>query len=573
MKKELETFLASTQDGVISIDKNCEIKLINKKAAELIGIDRKEAINKNIKQIVRDTRLPHVLKSGKHELDWQQKLGKYQIITSRIPLKDSKGNIIGAIAVFRNITDSVNLDKQISNLNEYKSLLQAVFSAVQDAISVVDTKGYHIMVNPAYTKVTGISAEEIMGKYANYDINEGDSLHLKVLKTKKSVKNTKIVAKPSNKVVIAQASPILVEDELKGSVAVLHDITEIRNLTEELSEAQKRIRELSAKYTFSDIVGKCKNIVESKEQLIKAANVPATVLLKGESGTGKELFAHSIHNEGSRKENQFVRVNCAALTESLLESELFGYEEGAFTGAKKGGKKGLFEEANNGTIFLDEISEISMNTQVRLLRVLQEKEITRVGGVKPIHVNVRVIAATNVDLHELISNGKFREDLYYRLNVFPINIPPLRERKKDIEFLVKKFINKFNIEYGRNVNTISREALSILRQYDWPGNVRELENIIGRAMINMNLNEIAINDKHIPDLDIEKNNKKNKEKNKKIIEKIVEYKNLNDALENYEKKYIKKIYHEEKENKTETAKKLNISIRSLYYKLKKYEIN
>jgi len=573
MKKELETFLASTQDGVISIDKNCEIKLINKKAAELIGIDRKEAINKNIKQIVRDTRLPHVLKSGKHELDWQQKLGKYQIITSRIPLKDRKGNIIGAIAVFRNITDSVNLDKQISNLNEYKSLLQAVFSAVQDAISVVDTKGYHIMVNPAYTKVTGISAEEIMGKYANYDINEGDSLHLKVLKTKKSVKNTKIVAKPSNKVVIAQASPILVEDELKGSVAVLHDITEIRNLTEELSEAQKRIRELSAKYTFSDIVGKCKNIVESKEQLIKAANVPATVLLKGESGTGKELFAHSIHNEGSRKENQFVRVNCAALTESLLESELFGYEEGAFTGAKKGGKKGLFEEANNGTIFLDEISEISMNTQVRLLRVLQEKEITRVGGVKPIHVNVRVIAATNVDLHELISNGKFREDLYYRLNVFPINIPPLRERKKDIEFLVKKFINKFNIEYGRNVNTISREALSILRQYDWPGNVRELENIIGRTMINMNLKEIAINDKHIPDLDIEKNNKKNKEKNKKIIEKIVEYKNLNDALENYEKKYIKKIYHEEKENKTETAKKLNISIRSLYYKLKKYEIN
>ncbi|MFO7887113.1 MAG: sigma 54-interacting transcriptional regulator [Eubacteriales bacterium] len=570
MKKELETFLASTQDGVISIDKSCKIKLINKKAAELIGIDRKEAINKNIRQIVKDTRLPHVLKSGKHELDWQQKLGNYQIITSRIPLKDSKGNIIGAIAVFRNITDTVNLDKQISNLNEYKSLLQAVFSAVQDAISVVNTKGYHIMVNPAYTKVTGISAEEIMGKYANYDIKKGDSLHLKVLKTKKNVKNTKIVAKPSNKVVIAQASPILVEDELKGSVAVLHDITEIRNLTEELSEAQKRIRELSAKYTFNDIVGNCNNIVESKEQLIKAANVPATVLLKGESGTGKELFAHAIHNEGSRKENQFVRVNCAALTESLLESELFGYEEGAFTGAKKGGKRGLFEEANNGTIFLDEISEISMNTQVRLLRVLQEKEITRVGGVKPIHVNVRVIAATNVDLHELINNGNFREDLYYRLNVFPINIPPLRERKKDIEFLVKKFINKFNMEYGRNVNTIHREAISILREYDWPGNVRELENIIGRAMINMNLNETAINYKHIPELNIEKNNKIND--SKIIIGKKTEYKNLSNALENYEKKYIKKIYHEEKENKTETAKKLNISIRSLYYKLKKYEI-
>src|SRR6056297_3713166 len=492
MKKELDTFLASTQDGVISIDINRKIKLINKKAAEIIGVDSEKVIGKNISEVVKNSRLPYVLKTGKHELDWQQKLGDYQIITSRMPLKDKNGRITGAIAIFRNITDTFNLDRQINNLNEYKSLLQAVFSAVQDAISVVDTKGYHIMVNPAYTKVTGISAEEIMGKYANYDINEGDSLHLKVLKTKKSVKNTKIVAKPSNKVVIAQASPILVEDELKGSVAVLHDVTEIRNLTEELSEAQKRIRELSAKYTFNDIVGKCKNIVVAKEQLIKAANVPATVLLRGESGTGKELFAHSIHNEGSRKEKQFVRVNCAALTESLLESELFGYEGGAFTGAKKDGKKGLFEEANNGTIFLDEISEISMNTQVKLLRVLQEKEITGVGGLKPVHVNVRVVAATNVNLLNLVKQGKFREDLYYRLNVFPIYIPPLRERLEDIEILVKKFINKFNMEYGRNVTNISKDALNILTKYNWPGNVRELENIIGRAMINMDFNEIII---------------------------------------------------------------------------------
>jgi len=567
MKKELETFLASTQDGVISIDKNCKINLINKKAAELIGVKREEAINKDINKVVKDTRLPHVLKTGKHELDWQQKLGKYQIITSRIPLKDNNGKIIGAIAVFRNITDVVNLDKQLNNLNEYKSLLQAVFSAVQDAISVVDTKGYHIMVNPAYTKVTGISAEEIMGKYANYDLKEGDSLHIKVLKTKKPVKNTKIVTKPSGKVVIAQAAPILVDNKLKGSVAVLHDITEIRNLTKELSEAQKRIRELSAKYSFDDIVGKCKNIIEAKEQLIKAANVPATVLLKGESGTGKELFAHAIHNEGTRKENQFVRVNCAALSETLLESELFGYEEGAFTGAKKGGKKGLFEEANNGTIFLDEISEISSNTQVKLLRVLQEKEITRVGGVKPIHVNVRVVAATNEDLYKLVKEGKFREDLYYRLNVFPIQIPPLRERKKDIDFLVKKFINKYNIEYGRNVNRIDNRALNILKQYDWPGNVRELENVIGRAMINMSFNEVEINDSHLPILFSEQNNV-----NSEIIDKKSEYKSLSQALENYEKKYIEKIYYQEDKNKTKTAEKLNISIRSLYYKFSRYGI-
>jgi len=427
MKKELETFLASTQDGVISIDINRKIKLINKKAAEIIGVDSEKVIGKNISEVVKNSRLPYVLKTGKHELDWQQKLGDYQIITSRMPLKDKNGRITGAIAIFRNITDTFNLDRQINNLNEYKSLLQAVFSAVQDAISVVNTEGKHIMVNPAYTKVTGISEDEVIGKYANYDIREGESLHLKVLKTKKPVKNTKMILKPSGKMVIAQAAPIIVNRELKGSVAVLHDITEIRELTKELSEAQKRIRELSAKYTFDDIVGKSKIMIEAKGQLIKAANVPATVLLRGESGTGKELFAHSIHNEGSRKEKQFVRVNCAALTESLLESELFGYEGGAFTGAKKDGKKGLFEEANNGTIFLDEISEISMNTQVKLLRVLQEKEITRVGGLKPVHVNVRVVAATNVNLLNLVKKGKFREDLYYRLNVFPIYIPPLRE--------------------------------------------------------------------------------------------------------------------------------------------------
>jgi len=571
MKKELETFLASTQDGVISIDTNCRIKLINKKAAEIIDTDAVNVVGKEITDIIKNSRLPYVLRTGKHELDWQQKLGDYQIITSRMPLKDKKGKIIGAIAVFRNITDTFNLDRQLNNLNEYKSLLQAVFSAVKDAISVVNTEGKHIMVNPAYTKVTGISEDEVIGKYANYDIKEGESLHLKVLKAKKPVKNTKMILKPSGKMVIAQAAPIIVNKELKGSVAVLHDITEIRELTKELSEAQKRIRELSAKYTFDDIVGKSRIMIEAKEQLMKAANVPATVLLRGESGTGKELFAHSIHNEGRRKEKQFVRVNCAALSESLLESELFGYEGGAFTGAKKDGKKGLFEEANNGTIFLDEISEISMNTQVKLLRVLQEKEITRVGGVKPVHVNVRVVTATNVNLMDLVKKGKFREDLYYRLNVFPIYIPPLRERLKDIEILVKKFINKFNIEYRRNVNGINKDALDVLTKYNWPGNVRELENIIGRAMINMDFNEIRISKLHIPLLISEKNYD-NKSKGQKKDTVIKKYKNLKEAKENFEKKYLEKTYKESKKNKTKTAKELNVSIRSLYYKLDKYNI-
>jgi PAS domain S-box-containing protein len=245
------------------------------------------------------------------------------------------------------------IEVRINDLKDYQGMLQAVFLATQDAISVVNEKGRHIMVNPAYTKITGIKYDDVIGQDALFDIEEGESLHLKVLRTKKPVENTKLIIKPSGKTVVAQAAPIIVDDELKGSVAVLHDISGIKDLTEKLEQAEKKIRELTNKYSPDDIVGESGKIRDVKSQVAKAANVPATVLLRGESGTGKELFASSIHALSSRKNKSFIRVNCAALTDTLLESELFGYVEGAFTGARKGGKKGLFEEADGGTIFLD----------------------------------------------------------------------------------------------------------------------------------------------------------------------------------------------------------------------------
>ncbi|HAE43088.1 MAG TPA: sigma-54-dependent Fis family transcriptional regulator [Clostridiales bacterium] len=570
MRKELEIFLTSTNDGVIAIDANCIITLYNKQAELLIGIPKEVALGKNVKDVVMNTRLPYVLETGEHELEWHQQLRDFEIITSRIPIKDSTGKTIGAMAVFRNVTDTYNLDKQLSSLNGYKSLLQAVFAAVQDAISVVDENGNHIMVNPAYTRITGITADEIYGKPAGYDIEEGESIHLKILSTKRPVGNTKMVIKPSGKMVIARGAPMLVGDQVKGSVVILHDISEIKQLTEKLLEAQKRIRELSARYTLEDIVGDSKIIQQAKQQLIKASNVPASVILKGESGTGKELFAHAIHNESSRKNEQFIRVNCAAIPETLLESELFGYDEGAFTGAKKGGKKGLFEEANNGTIFLDEISEVSNSTQVKLLRVLQEKEITRVGGVTPIHVNVRVISATNVNLKERVDSGSFRDDLYYRLNVFPIDIPPLRDRIEDVDALVKRFIEKLDTEYGRNVTAISEEAIKELKQYSWPGNVRELENVIGRAMINMNINEKTIKKEHLPIL-----NYSDKTDAVSPVEKpdLDEISKLSEVTDEFEKKYISQVYNLCEKNKTTTAKRLGISIRNLYYKMERHNIN
>src|SRR5690606_14396174 len=207
-----------------------------------------------------------------------------------------------------------------------------------------------------------------------------------------------------------------------------------------------------------------------------------------------------IHNESDRKFNKFIRVNCAAIAESVLESELFGYEEGAFTGAKSGGKKGLFEEANNGSIFLDEIGELSLSMQAKLLRVLQEKEVVRVGGTTPIPLNIRIITATNVNLEKAITNNTFREDLYYRLNRLPIYIPTLKERLSDLPSLVEHMILKVNQLYGRNVKTITETAMEKLRSYHWPGNIRELENVIGRAVIFMDVTEEVINYHHLPNL-------------------------------------------------------------------------
>jgi PAS domain S-box-containing protein len=456
---------------------------------------------------------------------------------------------------------------EINNM-DYQGMLEAVFLATQDAISVVNEKGEHILVNPAYTKITGLEYDEVIGTNALFDIEEGESLHMKVLSTGKPVENTKLKIRPSGKTVVAQAAPIIVNGVLKGSVAVLHDISGIKDLTDKLNKAEKKLRELSYKYKPEDIIGESAAIKEVKKMIEKAAKVPATVLLRGESGTGKELFANSIHAQSKRAGNNFVRVNCAALSDTLLESELFGYEEGSFTGALKGGKKGLFEEAHKGTIFLDEISEISMNTQAKLLRVLQEKEIMRVGSNHPISVDVRIIAATNIDLVAAVAQGKFREDLFYRLNILPIIIPPLRERKEDIPLLIRNFIVKFNDEYGRHILHISDEALNILMEYDWPGNVRELENIVGRSIINMNINERVIQPDHLPHLITNQT----PDSSNCVITREDKLTKLSEVIDKTESDYIRNVYYRLNKNKTETAKVLGISLRSLYYKMEKYGI-
>lgn len=452
---------------------------------------------------------------------------------------------------------------------KHDSMLQAIIESSEEAISVVDENGRGILINPAYTRLTGLTKDEVIGKPATADISEGESVHMQVLQTKKAVRGVPMRVGPNKKEVIVNVAPVIVGGKVKGSVGVIQDMSEIKNLNRELIRARQIIRKLEAKYTFEDIIGNSEEMKIAIGQAKLGASTPATILLRGESGTGKELFAHAIHNESERRYNNFIRVNCASLTESLLESELFGYEEGAFSGAKRGGKRGLFEEANNGSIFLDEIGELTANTQAKLLRVLQEREIVRVGGTKAIPINVRVIAATNVNLEKGIANRTFREDLYYRLNRMPIHIPPLRNRMEDIPLLCARLIQKINSDYGRNVEGISEHAMQLLMQYHWPGNVRELENILGRAIIFMDNHEKVINTIHVPNMMIQPQIPNFPSESFSSMNEEVP---LSKMVEDYEKTIIEKMLKKNLGNKTLTAKNLGLSIRNLYYKIEKYNI-
>lgn len=569
MRKDIEKILDSTHDAMIAVDAEGTVTLFNKSAERLTGKKSEDVLGRKVEEVVENTRLPIILKTGKSELNQQQPLNNITIITNRMPVLDDDGTIIGAIAVFRDITELIELADRITNLSEVRETLEATINATQDAISVVDADGIGTLINPAYTRMTGYTGDDVIGKDCTFDLAEGESVHKEVLKTGKPVKGKRLKVGLMKKDVIAEAAPIIVGGVLKGSVAIIHDLTEINAIYERLDQAKQIIRNLEAKYTFDDIVGTSEILQNAIEKAKIAAETPATVIIRGESGTGKELFAHAIHNASSRKYAQFVRVNCAAISENLLESELFGYEEGAFTGAAKGGKIGLFEKANGGTIFLDEIGELSLNTQAKLLRVLQEKEILRVGSNKPKAIDVRIISATNVDLEKAIVEKKFRQDLYYRLNVVPIDIPALRHHKSDIPALVKHLINKYNQEYGRNVSDISDRALSNILVYDWVGNVRELENFVGRAMINIKMHEHVLTEQHLPPILSHAATPVIQAGSDEIFETL----NLERNVQKYERTVIKAALEKCGFSREMAAKELGISLRTLYYKMKLLEIN
>lgn len=374
--------------------------------------------------------------------------------------------------------------------------LQMILEAVQDGICVVDRTGEITYVNPSYLRIVHKTPEMVVGQNVFKIAPDGNRCG--VLRSGVA-RIGSISHKKDGTTVVANVNPIFVDGKIAGVVSVIKDITELQNLMARLSQVSARaeyleqelLRTKKTAQAFKNYIGKSGKVVDVLALASKAAGSSATVLIRGESGTGKEVIAEGIHYASGRRHGPFIRVNCGAIPGTLLESELFGHEKGAFTGAVRR-KLGKFELAANGTIFLDEIGEMDKNMQVKLLRVLQQKEFDRVGGEDTVHVDVRIIAATNRNLEQMVKDGTFRDDLYYRLNVIPIRLPPLRERVDDIPLLVEHFIEKVSAQNGKSVRNISSEAMEVLMAYKWPGNVRELENVIERVITLMDTDRITI---------------------------------------------------------------------------------
>jgi len=343
---------------------------------------------------------------------------------------------------------------------------------------------------------------------------------------------------------------------------ILAKVERITQLNSLIKENEYLLNKLQQTYDFTNMIGKTDKIQELFRLVKDVAATNTTILIGGESGVGKELIANAIHYNSSRVKRPFVKVNCGVLAESLLESELFGHVRGAFTGAIKD-KIGRFEMANGGTLFLDEIGDISLNMQLKLLRVLQEGEFERVGGTETLKVDVRIIAATNKDLKKSIDDGTFRHDLYYRLNVIPITVPPLRERREDIKYLVNHFIDKFNRVYGKSVREIEPRAMELIESYAYPGNIRELENLIERIIVLDKNGKIMVSDlpENIRGISEERS-----------MEEVNFDNGLSNLVEDYERNLIVKALEKNKNNKFQTAKMLNMNRSTFMSKLKKYDI-
>lgn len=451
--------------------------------------------------------------------------------------------------------------KEAESVN--KADLIKILEEVSEGIYITDGKAKTLFVNKSYERISGAKRDMFIGKYMEDVVKQkliDESATLKVLAEKSEI--TMVQTLSNKKTVLITASPIYNDrKEINMVVTILRDLTSLNKIKNDIDAKKKRINKLvSMLEKDGDLVYRSESMKEVVNKAIRASKYDTTILINGETGVGKDLVAKLIAKQGIRKDKVFIEVNCTAIPDSLMESEFFGYEPGSFTGALKNGKKGIFELAHGGTLFLDEIGDISQEMQTKLLKVIQYKKFHRVGGYQDIQADVNIISATNKNLYEMVKEGSFREDLYYRLNVIPIYIPPLRKRQEDVLVLIEYFLNDLINIYGEEKH-FSNEALKILYEYKWPGNIRELKNLIERTYILSN-NE-TIEEYQLP-ISL-------RQSDERAQLDVADGMKLNDLVENLEIKVITQALKKSKNNK-EAAKILGIDPSTLTRKRQKYSI-
>lgn len=479
------------------------------------------------------------------------------------------------------LADLVHLKRENNELNDVRQELNEVINSSFDGIVIADNEGIIIHQNPSYTKITGLPTEYCIGRSLQSLQDEGVIDVSSTLRALEEDGPVTIIQKISTgATVLCSAVPIRDKNgKITKVVNNVRDLTYLNKLEEEINQlanSNKQMKEeIENLMTFHDpkmsIIANSTQMNDVIERALRVAKIDSNVLIQGDSGVGKEKIVELIHKYSMRSDNQLIKINCGAIPENLLESELFGYEAGSFTGANKNGKAGLFEAGANGTIFLDEIGEMPHALQVKLLRVIQEREIVRVGGTKAIPIDVRIIAATHRDLKQMVSEGKFREDLYYRLNVIPIFIPSLADRKEDIIPLVHHFLHRLDLQYGIK-KKIEREVLEKLQEYHWPGNVRELQNIVERVALLSSTDLITLEDLHN-----EFDNRNNQQSNSNGTQNLLvtsqqEDKSLKTIMEDVERQYLANALQEYPSIR-KAALALKVDQSTLVRKMQKYNIS
>ncbi len=502
--KQLRPLFDMAYNGIVIVDQRGIIQIYNEAARKVLGIQEKNLAGRPIETVNpgpwRD--MVEIIKTGIPQLAKKIAIGDSTIIANRTPII-FKGRVRGVMSIFQDISEYERVSSELESFKRLNKELDAIIESSYDGLYITDGQSKTLRVNQAYERITGLQREELIGKRTDELVAKGffdPSVTLEVIKGHRP--KTIMQQIKGGKTVMVTGNPIFdTNDQVIRVVTNVRDLTELNQLKKELEESKqltKRYQDQLIEQGYliqaeQELVIKSPAMRLVLQKALKMARVDSAVLLGGESGVGKDLLARFIHQASPRKENNFVKINCGAIPENLLESELFGYEKGAFTGARGEGKAGLLEIAHGGTVYLDEIADLPLYLQVKILGMIEDKEITRLGSTRPKQIDFRLIAASNRDLLALTSDNSFRKDLYFRLSTLPLTIPPLRDRREDIIPLINHFLKKFN-KAMEPKKTLSSEVYEVLANYFFPGNIRELIHIVEGLVVMSDKQTISLED-------------------------------------------------------------------------------